>query len=125
MDFEAVQVADNQERRVLKRFAVKLKLPEGRLQVAVFALVLPAELALAPDIRSALAALRGIDALLERIPGTGRVHVTRLRLIEEGTQIGEVRLTGRPLGKIGHLPASDELVRSHGRSLVGGVRASG
>jgi hypothetical protein len=117
VDLEPVEVADDQERRVLQGLAVPLELLIGGLEVAVLALVLPAELLLQPDVGPALLAVGRVDALLEGVPTSGRIDVSRLRLAEDSAQVGEVRLAGGPLGQVGGLPASDEVMGRHGGRL--------
>ena len=116
VDLEPVQVADDEQRRVLQGLAVALELLVGGPQVAVLALVLPAELALEPDVGPALLAVGRVDPPLEGVPAPGRVDVGRLVLAGEGAQVGEVGLAGGPLGQVGGPPAGDEVVRRYGLS---------
>ena len=67
-DPEAVEIADDQERRVLQRQRVALQLVERLVEVLAAALVLPAEAAALPDVRPALAAGGLGRALLEAVP---------------------------------------------------------
>jgi hypothetical protein len=54
MDDDPVQVADDQERRVLEGRGVELELLEGVLEVLALPFVLPTEAGAAPDIRPAV-----------------------------------------------------------------------
>jgi hypothetical protein len=79
VDLEAVQVADDQQRRVLQRLAVLQKLLVGRLQILAFALVLPGKVTALPDIREPAAAANLLDALLEGVVLPGRVGLVGRR----------------------------------------------
>ena len=57
MDHEAVEVADDQQRRVLQRLAAIAGAAECGVEVLVLALVLPAEVAALPDVGPAFAAV--------------------------------------------------------------------
>ena len=67
VDLEAVEVADDQQRRVLEVLAVVQELLVGGLQVLVLALVLPGEVAALPDVGEAVPAAGLGDALLEGV----------------------------------------------------------
>ncbi|CAA9574814.1 MAG: hypothetical protein AVDCRST_MAG19-3203 [uncultured Thermomicrobiales bacterium] len=73
-DLEAVEVADDQQRRVLEGVAVELELAVGGGEVGVVPLVLPGEGAALPDVGPALAAGRLGGALLEGEALAGRVR---------------------------------------------------
>ncbi len=68
VDFEAVEVTDNQQRRVFEVFAVLEELAVGGGEVFVFAFVFPAEVAAEPDVGPTLAAFGFVDAALEGVP---------------------------------------------------------
>lgn len=69
VDFEAVEVADHEERQILQGLAVKVQLLVGGGEVFVLALVFPAEVLAHPDVGPALAAIGFTDAAFERVPG--------------------------------------------------------
>jgi hypothetical protein len=75
----------------------------GGLQVLVLAHVLPAELALLPDVGEALASLGGLHAFLERVPLALGVDLGRLGLVEQLAEIEEVLLAGAPFGEEGEI----------------------
>ena len=58
VDLEAVEVADDEQRRVLEGLPVLQELVVGGLQVLALALVLPGEVAALPDVGEAVAAAR-------------------------------------------------------------------
>ena len=66
-DAEALQVTDDQQRRVLQRQRVLPQLPEGGVQVGVLAFVLPAEMAALPHVGPAAAAGFLLRAALEAV----------------------------------------------------------
>jgi hypothetical protein len=82
VDFEAIQIADDQERRVFKVFAVQEELLVGLFQALVFAFVFPGEFVAHPDIGPAFAAGL-VDAALEGVPGAVGIGGRRLGLAEE------------------------------------------
>ncbi len=117
VDLEAIRVADDQQRRVFKIFAVVEKLLVGFLEVFVFAFVLPAEVAAHPDVGPAVAPFGLGDAALEGVPLAVGIGVGGLGLVEQVAEIEEVLLAGAPLGEVHPLPLGDELLRSHARSV--------
>ncbi len=94
MDFEAVEVADHEERRVFEVLAVLEELAVGGGEVFVFAFVFPAEVAAHPDVGPALASLGFADAAFEGVPGAFGVGGGRFGLAEEIAEVEEVLLAG-------------------------------
>ncbi|HEV7225342.1 MAG TPA: hypothetical protein VGN42_21730 [Pirellulales bacterium] len=118
MDLEAVEVADDQQRRVLQGFAIQEELAVGRGQVFVLALVFPAEVAAKPNVGPALAAARLADAALERVKRAVGIGRGRLRLLQHVAQVKKMLLASAPLGKIGLLPLGDEILGRHTRNAL-------
>jgi hypothetical protein len=122
VDLDALDVADDQERRVLEVLAAVEQLLVGGLEVGVLALVLPGEDAALPDVGGAVPSPALGDALLERVVVTGGIGLVRRGLAEHPTQVDEVRLRRRLL-RCGHAaPLLDERGRCQGR--VESIRAS-
>ena len=69
MDDDALDVADDEQRRVLQGRGVDLELLEGLLEVLARALVFPAVAGPLPDIGPAVPAPGLLGALLEAVPG--------------------------------------------------------
>jgi hypothetical protein len=80
VDFETVEIRDDEERRVLQVLPVEEELLIGLEQAAALAFVFPGEVALPPDVGPALAAAGLVDAALERVPGALRIGGRRLGL---------------------------------------------
>ena len=112
-DAEALQVADDQQRRVVQRQRVLPQLPEGGVQVGVRAFVLPAEMAALPHVGPAAAARVLFRAALEAVALAGGVGFDRRRLAEHAAQVVEVRLRRLAFLQLGSRPLGDELVRRH------------
>ena len=66
MDDDLVEIADDEEGRVLQVFAVVEDLAVGGVEVGVFALVFPGEVALLPDVGPTLLAAELLGARLRR-----------------------------------------------------------
>lgn len=113
VNFEAIHVADDQQRRVAEVFAVLQQLLVGGDEVFVLPLVLPGEVVLHPDVGPPLFAFKLVDAALERVPGAVGVGCSRRRLAEELAEIEEVLVAGGALGEFRGLPLRDELLRRH------------
>jgi hypothetical protein len=111
---EAVEIAGDQERRILERERVALQLIDGVVEAATAALVLPAEAAALPDIRPALAAGGLADAFLEAVRLALGVGVGRLRLVQKLAQVIEMGVRGGSLLQVRRLPLRDEIFRCHG-----------
>ena len=114
VDLEAVEVADDEQRRVLKSLAVLQELLVGGGQVLVLALVLPGEVAALPDVGEAIAADGLLGALLEGVPVAGRVGLVGGRHAEHAAEVDEVLLGGGPLGALVVGPLLGELSRCQG-----------
>jgi hypothetical protein len=110
VDFEAVEVADDQQRRVFEVFAVLEELFVGGGEVFVFAFVFPAEVAAHPDVGPALAAFGFVDAAFEGVPGAVGVGGGRFGLAQQVAEVAEVLLVGAALGERGGLPFLDEFL---------------
>lgn len=113
VDFEAVKIADDQERRVVERFAVLEELVVGRLEVGPLLFVFPAEMVLHPDVGPAFAAVGFGGAALEAVPGAFGIGAGWLRLAEKLAQVEEVLLAGGAFREFDRLPLGDELLGSH------------
>ena len=112
-DAEALQVADDQQRRVLQRQRVLPQLPEGGVQVGVGAFVFPGEVVALPHVGPAVAARVLPRAALEAVALAGGVGFDRRRLVEHAAQVVEVRLRRLAFLQLGRRPLGDELVRRH------------
>ncbi len=97
--------------------AVEKELVVGRVEVFVFAFVLPTEVAAHPDVGPTVAALGFLDAALEGVPLAVGIGGGRFRLVEQVAEVEEMLLAGAPLGEIDLLPLGDELLRSHAKSV--------
>jgi hypothetical protein len=119
VDDDAVDVADDQQRRVFQRRRVQLQLLEGGLQVLPLALVLPAEAGAAPDVGPAVAAAGLGRAILEGEPLADRVGLGRRGLVEQPAQVDEMLLRRRALLERGVPPFANEGVGRHGFTRAG------
>ena len=113
VDDDAVDIADDQQRRVFQRRRVQLQLLEGGLQVLPLALVLPAEAGAPPDIGPAVAAAGLGRPVLEGEPLAGRVGLGRRGLVEQPAQVDEMLLRRRALLERGVPPFANEGVGHH------------
>ena len=59
MDFEAIHIANDHQRRVFQRFPIELQLLVGRLEILVLSLVFPGEMIPHPDVGPALLVFTG------------------------------------------------------------------
>ena len=75
MNLVAVDIADDEQRRVAKRLAVIGDLLVCGMEVAAFALVLPGEVAPEPDVGESFA-IWPASTLFERVEVTGRVGLS-------------------------------------------------
>ncbi len=139
VDFEAVEVADDQEGRILEVFAVLEELFVGGSEIFVFAFVFPAEVASEPDVGPAVASgcwrfwLGGslalpsgvcfsivvvncgfADTAFEGVPSAFGIGGGRFGLAEEVAEVEEVLLACAALGELSGLPLLNEFVRSQG-----------
>jgi len=117
MDFEPVEIAHDEQGRVLERLAVVEQLLVGSRQVRSLALVLPSEMVLLPDVGEPVAAGSLLGALLERIMLIGRV-VVRSWVSEHPAQVDEVLLGRGALGTRAARPLGRELRRRHRVTLA-------
>jgi hypothetical protein len=98
VDLKAVEIANDEQRRVLQALAVLEQLLISGLEVFVFALVFPAELALHPHVGPTFAAVTGLHALLEGVPQSARIDLRRLGLAEQLAQVEEMLLASAAFG---------------------------
>ncbi len=110
VDFNAVEVADHEERRVFEVLAVLEELAVGGGEVFVLAFVFPAEVAAHPNVGPAVAALGFSHAAFERIPGAFGVGSGGFGLAQQVAEVEEVLLAGAALGELRGLPFLDEFV---------------
>lgn len=109
MDFEADEVADDEEGRVFERFVVLVELLISFLEVATFGLVLPGEEAPFPNVGETFIASAGLgDALLVSVVGADFVGLSRVRDFESFAEVAEVIRCGGPLGERASVPLSDK-----------------
>ncbi len=94
VDFVSVEIADDQERRVLQILMVEQKLLIGCRQIGVLALVLPSEMLAHPDIGESLPPGALGRALFEAVPGPVRVGFGWSLLAEHPAEIDEMLLCG-------------------------------
>ena len=111
VDDDALEIGDDQQRRVQQRLAVLEKLAVRLVQISVLALVLPGEIAHLPDVGPTLPAGDLAGAGLEGIPAARGVGLGRGRLAQQRAQVVEVRLAGRALLQRGVPPFGDEVLR--------------
>ena len=82
MNSKPIHIAHDQQRWVLQRERVLLKLGEGSIEVFTFALVFPAEVIPPPYVGPAFAAGGLGSAPFERIPFARRIDVRRCRFVQ-------------------------------------------
>ena len=92
VDDDALDVADDQERRVLQRFSVLEELLIRLLQVSIGSLVLPAEEALLPDVGKPLAAGGLLNRLLEGKRLSRRIKVSGATMPQQIAKVEKMLL---------------------------------
>ena len=97
VDDDPLHVADDQIGRVLQVERIGLELAQRSVQVLVLALVLPAEAALAPDVRPAVSAAGLGRPALEAVALAMRIVFRRRGLAEQPAQVQEVLLAALAL----------------------------
>ena len=112
-DAEPHHVRDDQQWRVLQGQRVLPELAERRVEVGVFALVLPGKATALPDIGPAVATSVLPRTTLEAIVFAGRVGLRRCRLAQQPAQVDEVLLRRRTLLQFRRPPFGDERARRH------------
>lgn len=119
VDFDRVQVAGDEQGRVVERFAVELELAVGAGQVLVRPLVLPHEAAAKEDIGVALLAPRLIGLYFKReIAAVGIIRQWR-RVAHQRADVVEMALGGGAFFLLNFGPLGDELGRLHGQIVTG------
>ena len=95
VDYDSVQVADDEEERVGERVAVQEKLVIGVVQILVLALVFPAEEILFPYIGEAIAAAVLFGALFKAKGFARGIGLGGRGVPEHPAQVQEMLLRGR------------------------------
>jgi hypothetical protein len=109
VDFEAVEVADDEERRVAEVLTIVVDLLVSGLEVFVLALVFPGEVVAEPDVGEALAAVDLVEGLVEGIALAGCVGGRGMGLAEHVAEIDEVGLRAAAFAEGVDLPALHEV----------------
>ena len=112
-DAEPRHVGDDQQRRIVQRQRILPKLVERRVEVGVFALVLPGKAVALPHVGPTVAARVLARAALEAVGLAGRVGLRRRRLAEQPAQVDEVLLAPGALLQRRRPPLRDERPRRH------------
>lgn len=142
VDFVALEIADDQQRRILEIVQVLKQLLAGFFEVLVFALVFPGEVAFEPDVGEALrlSGLEGLlaeervfehvgafgvfrDAFLEGEGLAGGVELSRRFVSDQAAEVDEVFAVRRGFLERGGAPFFDEGLRGevgHGGMIVNG-----
>ena len=121
VDAEPVHVADDQQRGIVQRDGILLKLREGAVEVLLLALILPGEAFLAPDIGPAFTASGLRRTLLKGKPFSLGIGADRIFNVEQAADVIEVRLGGSALFQLGSSPFLDKLSRCHEWRLLRGL----
>jgi hypothetical protein len=116
VDFKALEVADDEERRVAEIFVVADELLVGFLEVAAGELVLEGEGVALPDIGVAFAAADLGDVLFKGVVVAHDIFFGGMGDAQRLAEVAEVLLVRRPLGELGLLPFDGERceVKRHG-----------
>lgn len=117
MNLEGVEVAGDEQGRVVQIVFVQKELVIGRLEVGMSALLLPGEESLVPHIGPAPAAAGLLRAALKAVEGAMRVSLRRCGKAKQPAQIDKVFLRARFLFERGVLPLSDKFGKIHNRGL--------
>jgi len=121
VDFDALAVADDEQRRVVQRQRVGHELAQRGGQVAPRGLVFPGEAAALPHVGPAVFAAGFFQAALEAV-GLG---VGGFWHIQEPAQVDEMRLRagalGQAVGRAAGGPFGDEGLRGHQARVAPGV----
>lgn len=112
-DDDPLDVADDQQRRVLEVLAVVEQLAVGGVQVGATSLVLPSKEPPTPHIGEAGGAVELGDALLEAVPIVRGVGLGGREDTEHRAEVIEVRLRDLALATSVRPPLRDELVSGH------------
>ena len=97
MDHKAIHVANNQQRRILKSFAIQQELIVSCVKILMFALILPSKETPLPHISPTLAAAMFCCAFFESEAFACRVCFCGCRMIEHATEIEKMLLRGGTL----------------------------
>src|SRR4051812_10384747 len=68
VDLEAIEIADDKQRRVFEGLSILQELPVRGREILALALILPGEVALLPHVSEAVAAAGLLGALLKGVP---------------------------------------------------------
>jgi hypothetical protein len=110
VDFEADEVADDEERRVFKGFVILVELPVCFFEVAALGLLLPGKPAAFPDIGEAgFAGASLLHVLFKGIAGAYFVFLSGMRNAEGFAEIAKVLRSGGTLVVLACVPLADEV----------------
>src|SRR5690606_34300406 len=110
---DALHIGDDEQRRVKQRLAVLEKLLVSRVEVGVFALILPGEKALLPHVGPALIARLLRRARLEGEELPGRVHLGWRAVADQPANVDEMRLGAGTLLQLALLPEMNKMLWRH------------
>jgi hypothetical protein len=113
VDLEAVEIADDEQRRVFEIFTILQQLLVGSGEIFFLAFIFPPEMAAEPDVGPAGAAIRFMDATFECVPRALGISGGRFGFNEEVAEIEEVLLAGAALRERRALPFTDKFVWGH------------
>ena len=114
MDFEAVQVADDEQRRVFQGLAVLQQLLVGGDEILVLPFVFQPKWPRIQTSAQPSPPAVFLTPLFKAVPLSLQVHVRRRGLGEQLAQVEKMLLAGGPLRKVDGLPLGDELGGGHG-----------
>ena len=110
MDFEADEVANDEQRRVFEGLVIFIELLVGFLEVATFGFIFPGEEAALPYVGETFFAAASFgDTLFVGIAGTDFVGLRGMGDVEGFAEIAEVLLRGGALGESAGVPLADEV----------------
>ena len=109
VDFEAVEVADDEKWRVAEIFTVVIDLLVGGFEIFMLALVLPGEVVAKPDVGEAFGAGGLGEGLIECVALAGGVGGCGMRLAEHVAEVDEVRLRATAFAEGVDLPALNKV----------------
>ncbi len=115
MNNDAVQVADDEQRRTFQGISVTQKLIVGGTQILVFSLVFPSKKASFPDIGETVATTLLGGALLKAKVFSGGISGGRRRMAQCIAEIDEVFLGSGSFFQFHFTPFGDKFGDSHKR----------